>query len=109
MEKPGAPDEGKAQEHHVPGHVGDEDVPEHQVAERIDQAGDHRQAHQQGRQRTVATARSGEQGLPDVGEEGRSLGDGARRIVAGSRLLQPAPQTDEGATRPAKPMIPHMT
>jgi len=42
-----APGEGKAQEHDVARHVGDEDVPEHQIAEGIDQAGEECQAQEQ--------------------------------------------------------------
>ena len=54
--------DGEADEHHVARHVGDEHVPELQVADGVDHAGDHRQPHQQGREGPVAVPLRGAQG-----------------------------------------------
>ena len=52
--EPGGAGEGKAQEDDIAGHVGHEDVPEHQVAEGVDQPGRHGQPQQQRGEGTVA-------------------------------------------------------
>ena len=64
------PGEGKAQEHDVARHVGDEDVPEHQIAEGIDQAGEECQAQEQRGQRAVPAVAFRNERLAHVGEEG---------------------------------------
>jgi CRP-like cAMP-binding protein len=63
--------QGEAEEHHVPGHVGDEDVPEDQVAERVDQAGDQRHADQQRRQRAVPVGAARHEHIAGIGQERR--------------------------------------
>ena len=47
-EKPSGTDQGEGQEDDVPRHVGHEDMPEDQVAEGVDQAGDQRHADRRG-------------------------------------------------------------
>ena len=53
------PCDRESQEHHIAGHVRDEDVTEQQVAERVDQTRDERQAEQQRRERTVPAGPTG--------------------------------------------------
>ena len=62
--------DGESQEHHVSRHVGHEDVPEHQVAEGVDQARDQSHRHQQGGQRTVPAGTGRDERLADLCEEG---------------------------------------
>ena len=57
------------EEHHVAGHVGHEDVPEDQVAERVDQPGDRGQRDQQRRQQPVLGAPGRRDRLPGVSPE----------------------------------------
>ena len=55
IEKPVAPASRESQEHHVAGHVGDEDMTEQQVAERVHEARDQCQPEQQRRERPMST------------------------------------------------------
>ncbi len=61
--------EGKAEEDYVAGHVRHEDMPEGQVAERVDQAGHQRQADQQRRQRAMPAFPVRYEGVTDFGEK----------------------------------------
>ena len=54
IENPWCSGHRKPQEDNVAGHVGDEDMAQHQVAEGIDEAGDDRHRDQERRQRTEA-------------------------------------------------------
>jgi hypothetical protein len=49
----------KPEEDDVPGHVGNEHVPQHQVAERVDQAGHDGQGKQQGREGPCGSSTAG--------------------------------------------------
>ena len=59
----------ESQEHHVAGHIGDEHVAQHQVAERVDEPGEHRHCDQERRQRSKTIGPPGRQRLADLGEE----------------------------------------
>ena len=63
----------KPQEHDIARHVGHEDVPQNQIAERIDEAGDQCHRNEERRQRTEAIG-TRHQGLPDLSEEGAHVG-----------------------------------
>src|SRR2546423_72457 len=57
------PRERESQEHHIAGHVRDEDVTEQQVAEGVDEAGDDRQPDQQRRELAVPAGATGDDRL----------------------------------------------
>ena len=106
MENPRAPARAKAKNDDIAGHVGHEDVPEHQVAEGVDEPGDHRQAEQQRGQGTVSVPRSGRDGLPDAVEEGLHP---ATALPAVSPISWRPRSNPNSATTPANAVIPHMT